>query len=104
MVVTLLFFDGCPNWQTTNDNLEALAVELGFDFDRCHVETDEDAQRLQFRGSPTVLIDGRDVFATGDEPIGLSCRMYRTSHGLAGAPSVGQLRGVVTAAITSRLT
>ncbi|MBK5332906.1 MAG: thioredoxin family protein [Ilumatobacteraceae bacterium] len=104
MMVTLLFFDGCPNWQTTNDNLEALAVELGFDFDRCHVETDEDAQRLQFRGSPTVLIDGRDVFAAGDEPIGLSCRMYQTGHGHAGSPSAEQLRRVVTAAITGRLT
>jgi hypothetical protein len=103
-MVTLLFFDGCPNWQTTNGNLEVLAVELGFDFDRRHVETDEDAQRLQFRGSPTVLIDGRDVFATGDEPVGLSCRMYQTGSGFAGAPSVEQLRGVLTAAIAGRLT
>lgn len=104
MLVTLLFFDGCPNWQTTNDNLEAMAVELGFDFVRCQVDTDEDAQRLQFRGSPTVLIDGRDVFAVGDEPIGLSCRMYRTRTGFAGAPSVTQLRGVLSAAIASRST
>ena len=79
MKVTLLFFDGCPNWRTTNANLEALAGEFRFDFDRCQVETNEDAQRLQFRGSPTVLIDGRDVFADGDEPIGLSCRMYRAN-------------------------
>jgi hypothetical protein len=104
VVVTLLFFDGCPNWQTTNAHLEALSAEFGFDFDRCHVETDEDAQRLHFRGSPTILIDGRDVFANDDEPIGLSCRMYQTGQGLAGAPSVEQLRGVVAAAITGRLT
>ena len=80
MVVTLLFFDGCPNWQITNAHLEALSAEFRFDLDRCHVDTDEDAQRLHFRGSPTVLIDGRDVFAAGDEPIGLSCRMYRTEQ------------------------
>ena len=104
MKVTLLFFDGCPNRQTTNDNLEALAGELGFEFDRCQVETDDDAQRLQFRGSPTVVVDGLDVFATGDEPIGLSCRMYLTDHGLAGAPSVEQLRDVLTAATTDRRT
>jgi hypothetical protein len=99
--VTLLFFDGCPNWQTTDADLAALAVEFGFEFYRCQVETDEDAQRFHFRGSPTVLIDGRDVFATGDEPIGLSCRVYRTDHGLAGVPSVEQLRGVLTAASTN---
>jgi hypothetical protein len=96
--VTLLFFDGCPNWQTTDANLQSLALELGFELDRCQVETDEDAQRLQFRGSPTVLIDGRDVFANGNEPIGLSCRIYSTDRGLAGAPSVEQLRDMLTAA------
>ncbi len=98
MLVTLLFFDGCPNWQTTNAHLDALSAEFGFELVRCQVDTDEDAQRLQFRGSPTVMIDGRDVFATGDEPIGLSCRMYRTEQGLAGAPSVEQLRAALSAA------
>jgi hypothetical protein len=96
--VTLLFFDGCPNWQLTDARLTRLADDLGFELERCQVETDEDAQRLQFRGSPTVLIDGREVFATGDEPIGLSCRMYQTDHGLAGAPTVEQLHDVLTAA------
>ncbi len=46
MVVTLLFFDGCPNWQTTNAHLEALSAEFGFDLHRYQVERDEDAQRL----------------------------------------------------------
>ena len=102
MKVTLLFFDGCPNWQITDAHLESLAVEFGFEFEQCHVETDEAAQRLQFRGSPTVLIDGADVFADGDEPIGLACRMYRTDHGLAGAPTIKQLREALSAASTNR--
>ena len=102
MLVTLLFFDGCPNWQITNAHLEALSAEFAFDLDRCHVDTDEDAQRLHFRGSPTVLIDGRDVFATGDEHVGLSCRIYRTERGLTGAPSVEQLHEALTAAGINR--
>ena len=102
MVVTLLFFVGCPNWQITNAHLEALSAEFGFDLDRHQVETDEDARRLHFRGSPTVLIDGRDLFATGDEPIGLSCRIYRTERGLTGAPSVEQLHEALTAAGMNR--
>ena len=101
-MVTLLFFDGCPNWQTTNAYLEGLSAEFGFDLDRYQIETDEDAQRFQFRGSPTVLIDGRDVFATGDEPIGLTCRMYRSEHGLVGAPSVEQLHEALSAADINR--
>lgn len=98
MRVTLLYFDGCPNWKDTEAILESLRREMGFDFDRCRVETVEDAERLQFRGSPTVLIDERDLFATGGEPVGLSCRVYRTENGsLAGAPPEAQLRELLAA-------
>ena len=41
MKVTLLFFEGCPNWQATNAHLESMAVE--FDFDRGHGVRGEDA-------------------------------------------------------------
>lgn len=97
MKVTLLYFDGCPNWQVTETLIESLRSELGFEFDRRRVQTAEDAERLQFRGSPTVLIDDQDVFATGDEPVGLSCRMYRTDHGLTGSPPERQLRELLEA-------
>ena len=96
--VTLVYFDGCPNWQFTNARLESLAGEIGFELERRKIETVEDAERLKFRGSPTVLIDDEDPFASGDEPVGLSCRVYRTeNNGLAGAPTEGQLREVLTA-------
>lgn len=96
MDVTLLYFDGCPNWEKTNERLEALADELGFTLHRRAVETAEEADYASFRGSPTVLVDGRDPFATGDEPAGLSCRIYETPSGRAGGPSLDQLRGVLT--------
>ena len=89
MKVTLVYFDGCPNWQSTNARLESLAGEISFELDRRKIETVEDAERLKFRGSPTVLIDDDDPFASGDEPVGLSCRVYRTENGLAGAPTEG---------------
>lgn len=92
-----MYFDGCPNWQLTNARLESLAGEIGFDLDRRRVETAEEAEQLQFRGSPTVLVDDDDPFARGDEPVGLSCRLYRTDNGLAGAPTEAQLRQVLTA-------
>ena len=96
MKVTLLFFADCPNWKSVNSQLEALAAEFGFDLDSRQVETAEDAQRLQFRGSPTVLVDGIDAFPGGEQPVGLACRVYRTDVGLAGAPTDGQLRQAVT--------
>jgi hypothetical protein len=93
--VTLLYFDGCPNWETTYRQLEALATELEFGLDRRRVDTPEEAERSAFRGSPTVLVDGRDPFATGDEPVGLACRVYVTDAGLAGAPTEQQLRAAL---------
>lgn len=100
--VTLLYFDGCPSWQLTNAHLEMLAGEIGFDFDRRTVDTPEAAERLKFRGSPTVLVDDVDLFANGDEPVGLSCRVYPTEHGLAGAPTELQLRQVLAARSAER--
>lgn len=94
MDVTLLYFDGCPNWRTTAERLTELADDLGFTLTRRKVETPEQAETEGFRGSPTVLVDGRDPFAE-DEPVGLSCRVYRTPDGLAGAPTLDQLREVL---------
>jgi len=53
------------------------------------------AERIGFRGSPTILVDGRDPFATGIEPIGMSCRVFRTEQGAQGAPTEAQLRKVL---------
>jgi len=97
MDVTLLYFDGCPSWQTTDQRLRELADEHGFDVTHRKVETPEAAEELSFRGSPTVLVDGRDPFAEGDEPVGLSCRIYQTPDGQAGSPTMDQLREVLDA-------
>jgi len=46
------------------------------------VETDDDAHAAGFVGSPTILIDGKDLVPAADgEPIGLSCRVYRRRDG-----------------------
>ena len=96
--VTLLYFDDCPSWRTTDERLRGLRDELSFDLERQLVETPEEAERVGFRGSPTVLVDGRDVFATGDEPVGLACRIHQTPDGPAGSPTTTQLREAITAA------
>jgi hypothetical protein len=61
------------------------------------VATVEDAEVARFRGSPTILVDGVDPFALGDEPFGLACRVYQTPDGLAGVPTAEQLEAVFDA-------
>lgn len=97
MHITLLYFDGCPSWRTTEQRLRELADEFHFDIDYRKVANEEAAEQLSFRGSPTVWIDGRDPFAQGDEPVGLSCRIYQTPDGPAGSPTLDQLRDVLHA-------
>lgn len=91
--ITLRYFEGCPNWRIAEERLHAALAEAGAGDVRLvreRVETPEEAERLGFRGSPTVLVDGRDPFPGGE--VGLSCRVYRTEAGVEGAPSVEQLR------------
>lgn len=97
MTVTLLYFPGCPNWQTADANLRAALEEAGADVavHRRVVDTVEEAERQAFLGSPTILIDGRDPFAEPGAVPGLSCRVYRTDAGVAGAPTVAQLRAAL---------
>ena len=93
MDVTLQYFDGCPNWQAAHDlvrqalrdvgSLSVVTLQAG--------PTAEEAEAVGFRGSPTVLVDGVDPFADPAAPVGLSCRVFRTPAGLAGAPTLGQL-------------
>jgi hypothetical protein len=94
--VTLLYFDGCPNWEVADQRLRELQGEVGFSLEYARVETPEEAERTGFRGSPTVLVDGVDPFATGDEPTGLACRVYPTPDGPQGSPTLAQLRAALT--------
>lgn len=93
-------FCGCPNWQETDGRLREALTLAGVDAEVHLVEvtTPEDAERLRVRGSPTVLVDGTDPFALESDPVGLSCRVFRTPDGLRGAPTVQQLIDAVRGA------
>jgi hypothetical protein len=96
--VTLRYFDGCPHWRILYDRLRQVVREDGLiDVELVleQVETPEDAERLRFVGSPTILIEGRDPFAGTGEGFGLSCRVYETPDGLAGSPTLDQLRATL---------
>lgn len=93
MEVRLLYFDGCPNWREADQRLRDAIAVLGLDVRPVlvSVTTPEQAERLRFRGSPTVLVNGVDPFADEAAPVGLSCRVFPTPDGLRGAPTVAQL-------------
>lgn len=97
MDVTLLYFDDCPNWEVARERLATLVTERpDLRVLDVRIDTPAEAERLGLRGSPTILVDGVDAFAEDGAEVGLSCRRYRTPDGYRGAPTLAQLRAVLT--------
>ena len=97
--MTLRFFDGCPHWRTLDERIQRVSTDLGrhtLEVTYERVESVEEAERLRFVGSPTLLLDSQDPFAEDMAgSFGLSCRIYRTPEGPAGSPTTEQLRVVL---------
>jgi hypothetical protein len=90
MTIELLYFDGCPSHEAFLPRLRALLAQVGVDAQVAErrVESDDDARRERFLGSPTLRVDGIDVEpdASDRTGYGLKCRLYRTDEGLSGTP------------------
>lgn len=94
MKITIQYFDGCPHWRLAEERVRNVLRHLQADnvtVDYELIDSPEMAVRVDFHGSPTILIDGRDPFATGAEPVGLSCRVFSTEEGAQGAPTERQI-------------
>jgi hypothetical protein len=90
MDVRVLYLEGCASWHTATERLrQALvllrspdtpikAVQVGFE---------ADGDNAVFGGSPTILVDGQDLFPTSTIPAGAVCRLYSTPAGMAGSPT-----------------
>jgi hypothetical protein len=95
MRVEVLYFDGCPTYVAATRNLSEVLSELGIDaeVELVGVNSDEDAERLRFPGSPTIRVDGRDLFPIAERGVwALGCRTYATPKGLKGHPTREMIR------------
>ncbi len=97
MQLTVLAERTCPNAAVLNDRLAiALRGKTGVTVSHHVVTSEDEAAKLKMQGSPTLLINGVDPFATPEQQPSLSCRLYRDEGGhLSGAPSVAQLRQAI---------
>ena len=61
-------------------------------------EANEEAERLHFPGSPTLRVNGGDLFPVPERHTwALGCRTYQTSEGLKGWPTREMIRGALAA-------
>ena len=94
MKVEILYFDGCPTYLEVEKALREVLEEQGVDaeVELVAVNTDEEAHELRFAGSPTVRVDGEDLFPVPQRAgYALGCRMYTTPEGLRGSPTAEML-------------
>jgi peroxiredoxin len=102
MRVEVLYTPGCPGYERAVVRLqEALReAEAGAEISMHRVRTPEEAEALDFPGSPTIRIDGRDIEAVPPEAAGLCCRTYRQSDGaLAPVPPREAIEAAILAAL-----
>jgi hypothetical protein len=96
MRVELLFWAGCPSHPKALADLRQALADTGLDPDCVIVrEVDDElgAEAEEFVGSPTIRIDGLDVQPPGDEPTGLTCRVYARRDGrISPTPDPADLR------------
>jgi hypothetical protein len=83
--VELLWWRECPSWERALAGLRDEMEAAGLDpesIDVREIDTAEAAEREEFVGSPTIRVNGEDIQPPGgDQPVGLSCRVYRHRDG-----------------------
>jgi hypothetical protein len=83
--IELQWWEGCPSTERARVELREVLDGLGLqgvEIRMSEVTGDDEAHAMRFPGSPTILIDGRDVVTPNpEEPIGLTCRVYRRRDG-----------------------
>jgi hypothetical protein len=102
MRVRFLFYEDCPSHEPALERLREVLAEEGIDADVevIKVESEEQAQKLRFSGSPTILLNGQDIDPPPpDSPYALTCRVYRLEDGrISPLPSRGMIRRAIDAA------
>lgn len=96
MKITFLYYEECPSHDVALGRLRQVMAEEGIQakVEIIKVETDEEAQRLRFVGSPTILINGQDIDPPPpDAYYALTCRAYRLEDGrISPLPSPDMIR------------
>ena len=83
MRIQVLYFEGCPHFSQAMDLIRSVAPNAPVE--AIEINTEEDAVRTRFLGSPTVRVDGIDVepAARIRADFAIACRIY----GGSGVPS-----------------
>jgi hypothetical protein len=88
LTIELLYFNSCPSYKKAPANFtDALReTHLRAQVKLINVESEAEAERLGFQGSPSIRINGKDLEGR-DEGFSFSCRLYSLNGTTSNAPS-----------------
>jgi hypothetical protein len=104
--VELLAVEDCPHLEQARRDLQGVLrtsiietpIQIVF------VATLDEAEFLDFRGSPTIRVNGEDVVPAPDLPVALGCRLYRDEDGRpVGSPPLAAIKAAIDAHRRGRL-
>ena len=101
MQITFLYWEECMSHEEALQRLRQVMAEKGIQapIEMVKVETWEQAETLRFIGSPTILVNGRDIQPPPpDACYALTCRTYHLEDGrMSPLPSLAMLRCALSA-------
>jgi len=100
MRVELLYTDDDPSYMAARQNLVEVLNEDAFEttIQMIAVASEADAAFLAFPGSPTIRIDGEDIYSAGAGSVSMQRRAYPTEH-LGSASSTIPGKSLIRAAL-----
>lgn len=104
MEIQLLYFDDCPSWQNALSNLRTVLKEmdLNIKINLREVKSDKEAKETKFLGSPSFQLNGQDFWYEERQSYWMNCRVYVTSEGLKGWPTIEMFRQKLVELITDK--
>ncbi len=102
MNVSLLYLDGCLNWEQTLADVRDVLAEYHVDTDvkLIRISSQQQAEEMEFLGSPTVRVEGMDVEPDILESgFDLECRAYWIEDNPVGRPPKEWIAAAVEVAL-----
>ena len=87
MRIELVVVPNCPHEEEAGALLRRALDDIGLgslSFEVVMVESPSVADEMQFLGSPTFMVEGRDLFDEPGRPAALACRIYPGGQPLPG--------------------
>jgi hypothetical protein len=100
--VRFLYSEQCPSHDEALQRLRSVLHEEGVvaDVEVVKVETFEEALREHYPGSPTIILDDRDIDPVTGAQYAPTCRAYRLEDGrISPLPSIQMIRRAVRNAV-----